>query len=295
MSGLTENEGVSLEYASIKSISDASISGIMSALQFQHRLFIAETGALLPEEIPLADAQVILDLICSAGVWSIDFSREHPDKQIYGVDMNERIIHMARKNASLTDLRNLQFAVEKNLPLTLFADETFDIIHFQNGAPLYPVKQWPGIMAELYRLLKPGGWLNLVDFEMGPVSTPALDRVVTLLAQIMARRGLSTSPSGFLPFNGCTSGPERLSQAMFTGIGYHLYPINLGGWNNAMGRAYLNSLVVRPAMIECYAVATGLATEEELQPLLREMQRELQYIDFCGMGMLVSAFGQKPL
>ena len=34
---------------------------------------------------------------------------------------------------------------------------------------------------------------------------------------------------------------------------------------------------------------------KELHPLLEEMQRELQQVGFCSVGMLISSVGQKPL
>ena len=109
----------------------------------------------------------------------------------------------------------------------------------------------------------------------------------------MARMDRSIAPTGTMPFNGCTKGPQRLARANFTDISYHLYPVNLGGWNNPIGRAYLASNVVRPEVLLKLAPRTGVSSREELQHLLAEMRRELQQIGFCGVGMIVSSFGRK--
>ena len=71
--------------------------------------------------------------------------------------------------------------------------------------------------------------------------------------------------------------------------------VNLGGWNNPIGRNYLTSLVLRPDVILEWGAATGVTNNEELQHLLPEMQREVQQLGFCGVGMLMSSFGRKPL
>ncbi len=291
-----EKDDLPLEYIDMRDIGDGHITATMSALQFQHKLFLREMKSkLLPDKIPPDDLGVVMDFICGPGSWCMDFSKKYPEKHVYGVDINHTIIGYAQENAAQVRSGNLEFMVvdrQRNLPLP---DNAFDLIHLQNGTTLFTMQQWPEIMAEMARLLKPGGWLNLVDFEMGPASQPAIDRVLTFLGQILARMDRSTAPDGKSPFTGSTLGPHRMSQLLFTDIGYQLYPVNLGGWNNPAGRAYLAWSVVRPEMILYLAERTGISSEEELQVLLREMQRELRQIGFCGVGMLLSSFGRKPL
>ena len=296
MQNASRGEEQSLKYIDMRDFGDVHRNAIISALQFQHRLFWLLMGSrLLPDEIAVEDVRVVMDFICGPGAWCIDFSRKYPDKQIYGLDSNHPIIVQAQRNAAQAQARKLEFRAIKRTPPLLFADGTFDLIHLQNGTSFFTLDEWPAIMAEMYRLLRPGGWLNLVDFEMGPISSPSVERVLTFLGLILRALDLSIAPDGILPFNGCVLGPQRMAQQGFTEIGYHLYPLNLGGWNNPTGRAYLNSIVLRPEMILSLAVETKVGTEEELQPLLREMQRELQQIGFCGAGMLLSSFGRKPL
>lgn len=296
MQGTPEKDDLPLEYVDMRDIGDGRVTAIMSALQFQHKLFLREMkGALLPAKIPLDGIQTVMDFICGPGSWCMDFSKKYPEKQIVGVDINHTIIGLAQENAAPLRSKNLQFRVIDRTRALPFEDETFDLIHLQNGTSLFTLAQWPEIMSEMSRLLKPGGWLNLVDFEMGPASQPAVDRVLTFLGQILARMGRSTAPDGKSPFTGSTLGPHRMSQQLFTNIGYQLYPVDLGGWNNPVGRAYLAWSVVRPEMISYLAERTGISTTEELQILLHEMQRELRQIGFCGVGMLLSSFGRKPL
>lgn len=292
---ILEREDLPLEYVDMRDVGDGHISAIMSALQFQHKLFLREMqGKLLPEKIGLSNVEAVMDFICGPGSWCVDFSKRYPEKWVCGVDINRTIIEHAQENASQAGPGNLEFlVVDRRRPLP-FKEKTFDLIHLQNGTSFFTVEQWPGVMAEITRVLKPGGWLNLVDFEMGPTSQPAIDRVLTFLGQIMARLHRSNEPGGRAPFTGSTLGPHRMSQWLFTNVGYRLYPVDLGGWNNPVGRAYLAWSVVRPEMIFYLAERTGIGSREMLQPLLREVQRELRQIDFCGFGMLLSSFGRKP-
>lgn len=291
-----EKDDLPLEYVDMRDIGDGQVTAIMSALQFQHKLFLREMkGHLLPTAIPLDHVHSVMDFICGPGSWCMDFSKKYPEKQVCGVDINHTIIGHARENAAQSTAKNLSFTVVDRQRALPFPDESFDLIHLQNGTTLFTLEQWPNIMAEMARLLKPGGWLNLVDFEMGPASQPALDRVLTFLGQILARMGRSVAADGKSPLTGSTLGPQRMTQQSFTDIKYELYPVDLGGWNNPVGRAYLAWSVVRPEMIFYLAERTEISNREELQALLREMQRELRQIGFCGVGMLLSSFGRKPL
>ncbi len=250
MQEIPEQDDIPLEYVDMRDVGDERMSAMMSALQFQHKLFVREMkGGLLPENIPLESVNVVLDFICGPGSWCMDFCKKHPDKLVTGVDISRKIIENAQENAERGKVCNATFLViDRRRPLP-FPDNTFDLIHLQNGTSFFTVEQWPWVMGQLMRILKPGGWLNLVDFEMGPASQPAIDRLLTLLGEILARMGRSTVPDGRAPFTGSTLGPHRMSELLFTDVGYRLYPVDLGGWNNPVGRAYLAWSVVRPEMI----------------------------------------------
>ncbi|MGI0135381.1 MAG: class I SAM-dependent methyltransferase, partial [Candidatus Micrarchaeaceae archaeon] len=222
-----EKDHFPLEYIDLREIGDGPMTAIMSALQFQHKLFLREMKEeLLPSSIPLEQVQIVLDFICGPGSWCMDFSKKYPEKLVYGVDINQTIIDHARENAEQSRAQNLEFmVVDRRNAILPFPSHHFDLIHLQNGTSLFTLQQWPEIMAELARLLKPGGWLNLVDFEMGPASQPAIDRVLTFLGQIFTKLGRSFAPDGKLTVTGSTLGPQRMSQHLFTDIGYQLYPV----------------------------------------------------------------------
>ncbi len=295
MEDALEDQTPAQEYVDMRDLGDGRIAAVMSGLQFQQKLFSREMkGKLLPTEIPLVGIKDVMDFVCGPGAWCMDFSKKYPEKQVVGVDINIQIVDIARENAIPSNAGNLRFECVQDPRKLPFDSNTFDLIHLQNGASLFPLSFWPLIMAEMKRILRPGGWLNLVDFEMGPTSHPALDRGLTILSQIMAKLDMSYSPGGTMPFNGCTLGPERMNAQGFIHVGYNLYPVNLGGWNNPVGRAYLGMVVIRPEVLLCLAPKTKVSTEEELQPVIREMHRELRQIGFCGAGMLISSFGCKP-
>jgi ubiquinone/menaquinone biosynthesis C-methylase UbiE len=268
---------------------------IAAALQFQHRFFLREmNGSLFPPRYALRGNEVILDVLCGPGNWCIDVSQRYPDAQVWGVDSHQILVDLARKHRTRGRSQHLQFRVADYTRVLPFANETFDIIHLQNGTSFFPLDQWSSIMAEMVRVLKPGGWLNLVDFEIGAVSQPAVSQMLILFGQILARLNRSTAVYEDWPLTGSTLGLQRMTQHAFVELGYHLYPVDLGGWHNQVGRSYLTWCLARPEMVVSLAKHAGMSTGEELQILLQVARREVQHLGFCGMGMLLSSFGRKP-
>jgi SAM-dependent methyltransferase len=234
-------------------------------------------------------------MLCGPGSWCLDFCKKYPDAQIQCADTDPHIVNLALENVSHVRSSKVKIDQIKRLPPYPFPANKFDAIHLQSGTSILNLSEWHIVIRDMWRMLKPGGWLNLVDFEPGPLAQPAADRTLTILGKILKALDRSVDSQGIMPYNACTFGPQSLTEGGFTDVNYHLYPVNLGGWNNPMGRAFLTSVVLRPEMLLDLGVRTGVSTSEELQLLLREMQREVRQIGFCGIGMLVSTFGRKPL
>lgn len=290
-----KKEEAPLERVDLRTLGIEQSTEILPALQFQHRFFLQEMkGALLPAQFTLEGNEVLLDFPCGPGSWCIDVSRRYSRAQVYGADTNQALIALALENAGQCGSSTLHFQRIKDPCVMPFAEATFDVIHLQQGASLFSPCHWPHLLAEMARLLKPGGWLNLVDFEMGFVSEPTLDRVLTFLRQMLDKMGHNPAPGGTFPAAGSVLGPHRMAQQGFTEIGYQLSPVDLGRWNNLAGRAYLVQCMIRPAFLMALAERMGIGTKEEMQVLVREAQRELRHVSFCGAGILLSSFGRKP-
>lgn len=283
-------------WVDLRTIGNEPVTAISAALQFQHRFFLtAMDGVLCHFPCMLKGNAVILDLLCGPGNWGIDISRKYPEAQVWGIDSNQNMIELAQENAVYHSSGNLHFRLGDYAQALPFANETFDLIHLQNGTSFFSLHQWPLLMTEVVRLLKPGGWLQLIDFEMGVVSHPAIHRLLALRGQLLTALNRSTGLSGQWKLTSSTLGLHRMSQYAFTNAGYHLYPLNLGGWHNQIGRKYLTWCLARPENMLSLVELAGISTAEDWQLLVRQAQWEVQQLDFCGVGMLLAAFGQKSM
>ncbi|KAJ6607907.1 actin-domain-containing protein [Mycena sp. CBHHK59/15] len=117
----------------------------------------------------------ILELGCGSGAWAIDAAREFPDAKVIAVDLSPL--------PPIPLPPNMMFQrvdVMEGLP---FADETFDIVHAR-----FFMKHVPNakdVMERAAKLLKPGGWLLVDDYDIGSLTKTGGPAVCQFATEIM--------------------------------------------------------------------------------------------------------------
>jgi arsenite methyltransferase len=117
----------------------------------------------------LTAGDVVLDLGCGAGMDSIlAASRVGPTGRVIGVDLTGPMVAKARANASAVGCGNVEFhrAEANRLPV---AGESVDVV-ISNGV-FNLCSDKPGVLAEIYRVLCPGGRLQMADILLDDAVT----------------------------------------------------------------------------------------------------------------------------
>jgi len=106
---------------------------------------------------PVEQPKEILDIGCGTGLWAMEVADEFPDCEVYGIDL-----------APIQEVfvpQNCTFHLENVLNGPIFQDEKFDLIQSRCLAPGFPDRRWPDYIAEIWRMTKPLGWIQLIELD----------------------------------------------------------------------------------------------------------------------------------
>jgi ubiquinone/menaquinone biosynthesis C-methylase UbiE len=107
-------------------------------------------------------------------------ARSFPGLQVYGIDLSEDMIGLARAHARREQPEErVQFACG-NVAHLPYADQTFDVVVSTISLHHWAELEQP--LRELYRVLRPGGWVWIYDFRFVKVQTLEQAKALTPFA-----------------------------------------------------------------------------------------------------------------
>ncbi|KIW00297.1 uncharacterized protein PV09_08187 [Verruconis gallopava] len=184
---------------------------------FHHCLLLRQDGKL--HFAPIGeDPQRILDLGTGTGIWAIEMGDKYPSAEIIGNDISPV------QPTSVPP--NVRFEVD-DIESDWVYSANFDYIHgrYLTGS----IKNWPRLLEQAYRFVKPGGWVEMQDFDMifytnggeFKEGCPA-DVWGKSVANGIQSLGLEPHPGHQLE--------DWMKKAGFINVKAHLLPMPLGPW-----------------------------------------------------------------
>lgn len=257
----------------------------------QDRLVTASMGGVLPEQPDPTIFQRVLDVGCGTGGWVIEAAQTYPEVALVGIDVNRRMIDYAHAQAAAQHIEDrIEFHVMDALGILDFPDASFDLVNLRFALSFVRIWDWPRLLRESLRILRPGGILRLTDEEVIHQSTsPAAMQFCEMLLCALYRAGhLFTQES--------------------KGLTAHLAPLlSQHGYEQVQTRAY--ALQYRAGTPEGKAYAEdGMRVFQTLRPFLQKWGcmskdyaaihqqglEEIQSSDFSATWNLLTAWGIKP-
>jgi len=188
--------------------------------------------------VPLSNPDKILDVGTGTGEWAMAMGDEFPEAEVIGTDI-------AKIQPSAVPL-NVFFEIDDAEEEGGWAwpDDEFDLVHFRYMKGAF--KDWKYIYREVYRHLKPGGWVEILDFDdhkriqgfFGPES--GVTRWIQAINEGTEILGRSRSISHLEP--------QYLTELGFVDVESKVYKIPVGIWPDdpeaqAVGKHFLIAIL----------------------------------------------------
>ncbi|KAI8257147.1 Secondary metabolism regulator LAE1 [Colletotrichum sp. SAR11_239] len=104
---------------------------------------------------PLENPQKIVDIGTGTGIWAIDIGDEYPEADVLGIDLSPIQPDWVPPN--------VRFMIDDAEADWVWPENSLDFVHARHMC--MAIKNWPGLLSEAYKSLKPGGWVELQELR----------------------------------------------------------------------------------------------------------------------------------
>ena len=253
----------------------------VNRLDFQH--FMLRQVRRGNFEAPVWGPQDVLDVGTGTGRWAMEMALLWPNSRIVGLDVVPPPIEAGAIQQNIKP-PNYSFVAGNVLEGLPFNDTSYDYVHQRMLVGALPRDRWPGVIQELLRVTRPGGWIELVEAGEARGGGPALELLNEWGLSAAANRGIDVSMGakiGSLLQNG--GGANVAAHEVLIPLGKR------GGRVGLMMEAnYFSALEnIRPLILNL-----GLTDEATHTATLAQARREVAQRR-CGVTYYV-AIGQRP-
>jgi ubiquinone/menaquinone biosynthesis C-methylase UbiE len=239
----------------------------------------------------------VLDLACGPGGWVLDMAFAYPDVEVAGVDISRIMIDYANARARSQHRTNASFGVMDITQPLDFPDGAFDLVNARFLVGVLRREQWPALIAECFRLVRPGGMVRFVESDGFVVSnSPSLARLQRQLMSSMLQLGY-----GF-PTDGYTLAitpliPHFLNRAGFQSISNFPFIFDMSQTSPYyLDGLHMSEIAYQQAMERHLLDGMTLKKGEDVGAVIQQMLIEMQQETFCALtyGLMVCAVKCDP-
>ncbi|RUS22543.1 S-adenosyl-L-methionine-dependent methyltransferase [Endogone sp. FLAS-F59071] len=214
----------------------------------------------------------VLDVGCGPGIWALEMAHDFDNVDVYAID----IVDTYPKDIKPP---NVHFSIANVLEGLPFPDNYFDLVQVRTFVVALRATEWPTAVKEVYRVVKPGGYVQFVELEdlyyrLAGESLKFFDQMIDILKN-----------AGFDPLIAKKIG-ALLKMQGFVNIKTPRVSLPVGPWKGEIGKMMMDDLV------KMLAPVLGLSDaeyEKRIRKLFDDMNSYQCFVNWYGN------HAQKPL
>ncbi|KAI8813336.1 hypothetical protein BJ742DRAFT_790037 [Cladochytrium replicatum] len=175
-----------IRFFNIKTSSDVSEGSRVTLQQYAvlKRLFRTNYMGVTGDQ--LAQGLRVLDAAVETGIWITEMQRDFPASQFLGLDLS---VSLWPDTQFLTNSQKATIVDCESLVALPFENAFFDYVHEQTHLFVVHRDSMPMVIREFARVLKPGGYFDVVELDPLPAVIPS-QRVGTFISRSEKRLAL---------------------------------------------------------------------------------------------------------
>lgn len=272
-----------------------------------HVRVLALDGKLFRAPIP-SNPHHVLDLGTGTGIWAIDFADEFPSAQVVGTDLSPIQPSWVPPN--------LTFMVD-DIEADWLEDwsDMYDFIHGRDLGG--SVSDWAKLYAQAFRCVKPGGWIEMQEFEVWIKSdddtlkkAPSLIRLQELIDEASTKLGKQMNVANEQKQKVIDAGFEDVTDDVYKvgvcrfrtgGVYTDMVKIPISTWPKDKKLRQLGLYTGETFMAACESYSLALLTRvlgwtvEEVKVLIANTRRELKDRGLHAYANMHFIYGRKPM
>jgi SAM-dependent methyltransferase len=237
--------------------------GEIKRLDFQH--FLLRNGLQGNYAAPISNPQSILDVGCGTGRWAMEMATIFPQANVIGVDLvpTEEVTYGYGLERRPDNYVFVQGNILEGLP---FADANFDLVHQRLLIAALPAARWPGVVSELVRVTRPGGWVELAECGVPVDGGPGFMTLWNSWIELCKRRGIDFTC-------GHTIG-DKLKAAGLVDVQMRQVNFPMGRYGGRVGVASATDCLAVGKALRAGVIGTGIYAEQDYDRIYDQAERE---------------------
>jgi SAM-dependent methyltransferase len=258
----------------------------INRLDFQH--YLLRTGLGGNYIAPITNPTAILDVGSGSGRWAMELASLFSEARVVGLDLVPSSVDESQVlGHGLTERpANYSFVIGNLLEGLPFPDATFDFVHQRLLMTAIPKGRWPSVIAELARVTRPGGWIELAECGVPERGGPGYMGLWGTWIEFLDTRNVDFTMGhtvGRLLFEG---GLAQTTQRVLN------FP--MGDWGGRIGRSSATDCLAVGKALRAGVIAAGVASETEYDQLFAQATQEFTSRTSSGILPFYVSRGQIP-